>query len=216
MKITYAYYLFILVFFSCNNPLSKSYEPKTFESDLQDIKVNTSTSDEDIRSLTHYILLAQLHGQRLEGKSYEDLLGTVNAAKKTLQDQSNSEKDHQSDLRRRFQSFLRAELLTKTFISIRKRDHLIYTVTFHNLTGNNIRTITGYFSLQDLMGNEIKKLDIVMNEVLPAMSSATKTYDFDYDLSNESDQIMRFKEIINMHVDWNPGKIIFTNGTLLN
>ena len=57
-------FLFIVIIISsCNNPLHRTYNPATYEEDIQAIRKSNKVSDEDLQTLAKYIMLAKLSGQ---------------------------------------------------------------------------------------------------------------------------------------------------------
>ena len=208
--------LFIFSLVSCNDTLNRVYDPGTFESDIQEIRQNGKLSDDDLQLLTKYIIFARLQGTDLEGKSYDEILDKVIVAKKTFINESLTRKDQQLMKRERLKPLLEVELLEKKFVKINNYDRMVYIVSFKNLSSKSIRTIVGDISILDLIGKEIVNVDIMLNEKLRAMTTITKSFNVEYNPVNEKDKSIRSKDLINVQVEWNPGKIIYDDGQLVD
>ena len=70
--------LFAVIFFSCSNPLQKSYNPIFLEEDV--IELKKKISDDELNKLLEYIRLSSYLGVDILGKTYNDLLNEVRAA----------------------------------------------------------------------------------------------------------------------------------------
>lgn len=200
---------------SCNNALNKNYSPINFESDILEIRENQKIPEEDIRLLTDYILVARLGNQDLEGKSYSGILERIKEVRKISKEAFDKHENLQLFKRQLLNPLIKVSLVQKEFIKIKNRDYLVYTVAFRNLTEKKIRTVIGDLSIEDLLEKEIKSIYVLFNEELGAMASTTKTYKMEYEYSNESDQRIRLKNLTDLRIKWNPEKIIYGNGKMV-
>lgn len=206
--------IYILLFVGCNNPLSRTYSKATYDQDVQDIQQSNNTTDEDLLLLAKYIAVLKLSGKRVDGKTYEDMLDNIKKIQKNGNDQAEKEKNDEQVKRERMAPLLNVSLLEKKFSKINDKDCLVYSISFQNTSHENIKTILGNIRLADLLEKEIKKIVILLDEEVKPNSTLNKTYTFQYNHADENDQRIRSKDIVDLRVEWNPGKIIFESGKL--
>lgn len=206
--------VFLMLFFSaCQGPLNKTYNPRTFEEDMQLMR-ESKINEDDIQLLTKFILVSKLAGNDLDGETYSNILEKVKSIQKAGNDVAERERNLVAARSQRLKPFLEVNLLSKNFIRIKDRDYLAYRVTFHNLSHVDIKTVIGCMGVNDLMDKQIKRVNILLDEPLKANTTLEKTYTFEYNHSDEQDKRIRSKDLIDMRVAWNPEKIIFEGGRL--
>lgn len=208
--------LFLLIFsVSCNNPLQKIYRPSTYEKDVQEIRKSNKINDEDLGILVKYIVMARISGNDLSGQTYENILKKIKAFQQDNED-VNEKKDLEREARRnRFSSYLEASLLKKEYSNSDSKEVIIYIVSLKNISSEKMKTITGNFLLNDLLGKPVKQLNIFVDEEINPRQTVTKKYTIPYNNADAADQRVRIKDLIDMRVVWNPEKIILENGNLL-
>lgn len=208
--------LFFLIFSgSCHNPLQKIYRPSTYEKDIQEIRKSDKVNNEDLEVLIKYIVVARVSGNDLSGRTYEDILNRI----KTFQ-QENEKIDVREDMekearRNRLSSHLEASILKKEYSNKEGKEIMIYTITLKNISSQKIKTITGNFLLNDLLGRPVKELNIFFDEEITPGQILTKIVTMPYHDADATDQRVRGKDLIDMRVVWNPEKIILEDGSLL-
>ena len=203
-----------VIFSSCNNPMDKTYSTTTYLQDIAAIRESNKVSYDDIELLTQYIALSKIAGNDLQGKTYDEILEKIKDIRKTNTDKGVHVQMEKEAMRERMSSFLTVSLSQKLFLKVNNKDCFTYIVTFRNATSKNIKLVVGSISLNDLLDREIKNIQIVFDEILRANSSLKKTYTVPYDAANENDKRIRAKELVDLRVLWNPGKIIFEDGTV--
>ena len=72
--------LFSIVFFSCSNPLEKTYDKVELEKDI--IELKAIVSEEKLNELEGYIAISNQLGVNIVGKTYNELLYDIEASKK--------------------------------------------------------------------------------------------------------------------------------------
>lgn len=205
-------YLFILLFFcSCHDPLDRSYNPVSFEKDLQEIRESNTISEQEFQDLAKFIVLARLTGNDMKGESYKTILDRINS----LQQQSGIKEKEMETKRARLSAWLEVALLEKVFIMKKEKPFIIYTVQFKNISSSAIKTIIGHLSINDLLDKPIKQIDILVEEPVKPGLTLVKTYTIPYDHASENDQRVRSKDLVDMRVVWNPDKIIIEDGKIL-
>jgi hypothetical protein len=203
------------IFSSCKNPLHRTYSPETYEDDMQAIRMGNKISDEDLKSLANYIILAKLAGTNLRGKSYEDLLEKIIAFRQNNDTVSGRETMENESKRIRMSPFLKVSLQSKTFSNKNNKEALVFIVIFTNTGNQKIKTITGNLAINDLIEKLIKNLAIFLDEDILPGQTLTKTYTIDYNDADENDRRLRSNDSFNLRIVWNPEKIILENGKLI-
>jgi hypothetical protein len=203
----------MLVFSACRGPLNKTYNPRTFEEDMQSMR-ESKINEDDIQLLAKFILVSKLAGNDLNGETYASILEKVKSIQKAGNDIAERERNVVAGRSQRLKPLLEVNLISKNFIRIKDRDYLSYKVVFHNLSHTDIKTVIGSIGVNDLMDKQIKKVNILLDEQLKANSTFEKTYTFEYNHSDEQDKRIRSKDLIDMRIAWIPEKIIFEDGRL--
>lgn len=72
--------LFSIVFFSCLNPLEKTYDKVGLEKDI--IELKAIVSEDKLKELEGYIVISNQLGVNIVGKTYNELLYDIDASKK--------------------------------------------------------------------------------------------------------------------------------------
>ena len=72
--------LFSIVFFSCSNPLEKTYDKVRLEKDI--IELKAIVSKDKLKELEGYIAISNQLGVNIVGKTYNELLYDIDASKK--------------------------------------------------------------------------------------------------------------------------------------
>tara|TARA_B100000497_G_C7655492_1_gene394534 strand:- start:56 stop:478 length:423 start_codon:yes stop_codon:yes gene_type:complete len=72
--------LFSIVFFSCSNPLEKTYNKVGLEKDI--IELKAIVSEEKLNELEGYIAISTQLGVNIVGKTYNELLYDIETSKK--------------------------------------------------------------------------------------------------------------------------------------
>ncbi len=202
----------IFIFASCKSPINRTYRPQTYEEDMLEIQKSNKISNEDLQLIAKYILLAKLSGNDITGKSYDDILDRIKSFQLKNNEVSNR-KDLENDARRkRLSPFLEVNLESKVFEKVKYKDVMVYTVKLRNISSKKIKTITGNLTINDLLEKPMKKLDIFVDEDILSGQTLTKKYTPVYNNADENDLRMRSKSLLEMHIVWNPEKIIFENG----
>ncbi len=209
-------FLFFLMFlFSCNNPLSKTYSIKTYDEDMQVIRESKKISYEDEELLSKYIVVSQLAGNDLQGKSYEEILDKIKEIRKANSNDSDQKEMEQEAKRERMSGVLAVTLTDKKFFTKNNKDWITYTVTLHNISDQKINIVIGKLSINDLIDRQIKQIEVLLDEELNKNAVAKKIYTIPYNSGDENDKVIRLKEITDLRIKWNPEKIIFTNGQVM-
>ena len=204
----------VIILSSCNNPLHRTYNPATYEEDIQAIRKSNKVSDEDLQTLAKYIMLVKLSGNDVTGKSYDDLIGKIQSLRQNNDELNNRGAMEKEAKRKRLSPFVEVDLQNKTFAKENNKDVLVFTVILKNTGTQKIKTVTGNLTINDLLEKPIKNLNIFLDEDISPGQTFTKTYTVEYNDADENDRRIRSKDLFDVRIVWNPEKIIFENGKL--
>lgn len=181
---------------------------------MRQIRESGKMDEEDILMLTHFIIISKVNGNDPEGKTYDEIFISM----KDLREKTRSSKDQMKNIavikQLHLNPLLKVQLIKKEFSKLKNQEIMIYTISFENLTKNNIRTVIGKFSFQDILEKEREHLDILFNTGLKGGYSITKSFSVKYDPLNDQDTWMRNKPLSDIKVEWIPDKIIYSDGKL--
>ncbi|MEO8764860.1 MAG: hypothetical protein ABI416_11260 [Ginsengibacter sp.] len=205
----------IVIFVSCNNPLQRTYRPSTYEDDIQAIRKTSKVPEEDLQTMAKYIMLARLSGKDITGKSYGEIIDKIKSLQQNNTDRNNRNAMEMETKRKRLSPFLDVILQNKTYVSKNNKNILIFTIAFKNTGIKKIKTVAGNLAIRDLMEKPIRNVAIFLDEDVAPGQTLIKTYSSDYNDADENDRRMRAKDLFDMRTAWNPEKIIFENGKLI-
>lgn len=223
MKITYLFILLAcLTLFSCNSPLDKTYNEDTLETDLKEIVESKKVDTTDLNYIGMYIMRANMLGESLEGKTYNDILKNARELRKKAEADEAEEKAladkaaQEEKLKREvFSKTLTVALYDKGYFEGDYEEYLTYKVAYENKGTKDIRAIKGELLITDLFDTEIKRITMVEDNGLLAGQKMNKTYTTDYNQFMDEDTQLRSKDMEDIKVFWIPEKIIFNDGTTL-
>ena len=66
--------LMALLFIACSSPLDKEYHEDTLEQDAGEIRKSEKVSDSEMQLMAGWLVRAKLQGEKLEGKTYAEIL----------------------------------------------------------------------------------------------------------------------------------------------
>jgi len=205
----------IIALTSCNNPLNKKYSDKTFEQDAKEIGDSKKLSPNEAEMLAGYIMLSKLGGKDLDGKTYGEILQTAKDYKSEQEQLATKAKKEEEDKRARLGAALTVAMYDKGFTKADYQEYLQYAIAFENKTGQDIRAVKGSIKITDLFDTEIKSINIVMDDVIPAHQTFKNVYTTEYNQFMDEDTRLAGKEMKDIKTIWKPEKIIFADGTTL-
>lgn len=208
--------LFIFfIFFSCSSPLNKKYNEETLETDAKEIKESGKLSDEDALIMAGWIMKAKLGGEKLEGKTYSEIIEEAKDYKKEQELLAEKAKLEEEEKRRRLSTALTVAMYNKGFEKYDYEEYLTYSLAFNNKSDKDIRAFKGSLSIQDLFDTEIKSINLTIDDPIKAGETFKGTYTTDYNQFKDEDSRLKNKDMENLKIVWTPEKIIFTDGSTL-
>ena len=218
---------FVFAMISCNNPLNKKYNEDNLEKDAKEIVESKKVDSTDMQYMAMYIVRAKMLGEKLEGKTYNDILKNAKELRKQDEKEDAEAKalaaktaKAEAEKRQTFAKVLTAALYDKGFYKgdFEKGefdDYLTYKVVYKNKSDKDIRAVKGSLLITDLFDTEIKTINLVEDKGIPAGETVTKVYTTDYNQFSDSDTKLRSKRMEDIKVVWTPEKIIFADGSTL-
>lgn len=215
--------VFLMIIASCSNPLDKKYNESTLQTDFKEIVESKKADTTDMKYIAIYMVRAKILGEKLEGKTYKDILSSAKQIREDEEKQQAEEKalaakvsKEEKEKREMFGKILTVALYDKGYEKADYEDYLTYGIAFKNKGLKDIRAIKGTLVITDLFDSEIKSLSIVMDDGIKANATFKNTYTTDYNQFTDEDTRLRSKNLKDIKVVWNPEKIIFSDGTTLD
>lgn len=207
---------------SCNNPLNKKYSEQNLDKDLKEIMESKKADTTDMTYIAMYIMRAKMLGEKLDGKTYNDLLDNAKELRKKAEKEEADAKaladkaaNEEREKRALFANILTVALYDKGYYKADYEDYLSYEVAYENKGDKDIRAVKGSLLITDLFDTKIKQINLVEDEGIPAGKTVKKSYTTDYNQFMDDDTRLRSKSIKDIKVVWTPEKIIFADGTTL-
>jgi hypothetical protein len=215
MKKTILLLCHIGILISCSGPLDKKYNEETFLDDAKEIKEDGDLSDEDAQIMAGWIVRIKMTNEKLEGKSYREILNEAKNYRKEQEKLAEKAKKEQEEKRQRLGSALTVALYDKGYQKYDYEDYLTYSIAFENKTDKTIRAFKGSITINDLFDTEIKTINLTIDDPIEAYQTFKSTYTTDYNQFKDEDKRLKGKNMADLKVVWTPEKIIFGDGTTL-
>lgn len=215
MKKALLFFAIVGMLISCSGPLDKKYNEDTLAEDAKEIKKNGNLSDEDAQIMAGWIVRAKLTDEKLEGKSYGEILEEAKDYKKEQEKLVEKAKREEEEKRQKLGSALTVALYDKGYEKYDYEDYLTYSLAFENKTDKDIRAFKGSISINDLFDTEIKTINLTIDNPIEAGQTFKGTYTTDYNQFMDEDKRLKNKNMADLKVVWTPEKIIFGDGTTL-
>ena len=90
---------------------------------------------------------------------------------------------------------------------------MLFSVSFKNLTGRDIRAFDGILEFTDLLDNRIIAANVAINDAVPSGERLTWDGELDYNQFLNSHQSLRVADTEDVKVNIEARKILFSNGT---
>jgi hypothetical protein len=204
-----------MILTSCNNPLNKKYSETTLEQDVKAIGESKKLNNDESNMLAGYILLSKFGGKSLEGKTYAEILQSAKDYKSEQEQLAAKAKKEEDEKRAKLGAVLTVAMYNKGFSKSDYQDYIEYDMAFENKTNKDIRAVKGHLKITDLFDTEIKVINIVEDNAIPAHQTFKNKYTTEYNEFMDEDTRLKSKEMKDIKAIWTTEKIIFTDGTTL-
>lgn len=215
MKKALLFLTLIGIFTSCSGPLDKKYNEDTLAEDVKAIKKTGDLSEKETQIMAGWIFRAKMKNEKLEGKTYDEILKEAKDYKKEQKELAEKAKKEEKEKRERLGSALTVAMYDKGYEKYDYQKYLTYSFAFENKTDKNIRAFKGTVSIQDLFDKEIKSINLTIDDPITAGETFKGTYTTKYNQFRDEDTRLKRKNIDDLKVVWSPEKIIFTDGSTL-
>ena len=218
---------FVLALTSCNNPLNKKYNEDNLEKDAREIFESKKVDSTDMEYMGMYIVRAKMSGEKLDGKTYNDILKNAKELRKKTEKEDAEAKalaektaKAEEEKRQTFAKILTVALYDKGFNKSdfdkgEFEDYLTYKIAYENKSDKDIRAVKGSLLITDLFDTEIETINIVEDEGIPAGKTVMKVYTTKYNQFEDEDTRLKSKRMEDIKTVWTPEKIIFSDGSTL-
>ncbi len=207
-------FLFIL-FTSCNNPMERVFIEKTFQNDIVIINKSNQITEDEKKILIGYIILTNIGGVNLEGKTYNEILKLAKSHKEKIEKEEKDNIRKEEDRIRRFSMVLMVNMYDKGFVKHDFQDYITCSIMFENMSEKNIRAIKGCLVVSDLFDTEIARINLVVDDNIDSHKIFKNTYVYDYNQFMSDDVRFKNKDLKDLKTIWISEKIIFMDGTVL-
>ena len=200
---------------SCSGPLDIKYNEDTLADDVKEIKEAGNLSEEEAEMMAGWIVRAKIKDEKLEGKTYGEILEEAKDYKKEQEELAEKAKKEEEEKRQRLGSALTVAMYDKGYEEYDYQEYLTYSLAFENKTDKDIRAFKGSISIQDLFETEIKSINLTIDDPIVAGETFKGTYTTEYNQFRDEDIRLKGKDMDDLKVVWTPEKIIFTDGSTL-
>lgn len=211
----------ILIFLqACNSPLDKKFNEDTAKEDLKAIEKELDSTELEI--LAGSLLMLKLQDKKLEEYTYSEILNEGKAwkeeqAKKEAEQKALAAKAAQEE-QQRIKRLTEAVIVTcfdKGYTEVDYEDYITYKFAIQNKSDKSIRALKGSITFTNLFDEEIKSLNFVYDQPISAGQKITWNATTDYNQFMNEDQTLKNKQLKDLKVIWEPVKIIFEDGSIL-
>ncbi|WP_298501807.1 hypothetical protein [uncultured Maribacter sp.] len=215
MKKTLLRLTLIGILTSCSGPLDKKYNEDTLSQDAKEIKKDGDLTEKEVQVMAGWIVRAKMKDEKLEGKTYREILEEAKDYKKEQEELTEKTKRQEEEKRQRLGSALTVAMYDKGYQKYDYEDYLTYSLAFENKTDKDIRAFKGSISINDLFDTKITSVSLTIDDPIEAGTIFKGTYTTDYNQFSDEDKRIRNKELADLKVVWTPDKIIFADGSTL-
>jgi len=213
-KITLISVVYLLLL-SCSSPLNKKYNEETLSEDAKEIKEKGKLSEEDAQIMAGWIVRAKLSGDKLENKTYGEILTEAKDYNKEQELLAEKVRIEEEEKKNRLGTALTVAMYDKGYTKYDYQDYLTYSLAFENKSQKNIRAFKGSLIINDLFDSEIKSINLTIDDPIASGETFKGTYTSDYNQFKDEDSRLKNKNIGDLKIVWIPEKIIFEDGTIL-
>ena len=203
--------------FSCSSPLDKKFNEDTAEEDIKAIKSEIDSTE--LKLLAGSMFRLKLQDKKLEDMTYAEILEDgkkwkAEQEKIEAEQKAQAAKEEAERIKRLNQAVM-VSCFEKGYTEVDYQDYITYKFVIQNKSEKNIRAIKGGITFTNLFDEEIKSLNFVYDQPIPAGQEVNWNATTDYNQFMDEDQALKNKDLKDLKVVWKPEKIIFEDGTTL-
>lgn len=209
--------LILFLLLACTSPIEKLYNENSLKTDLHEI-IETNTLDTS--ETTQLSLYLSIHDTKhlFEGKTYAELWEETKRfqiERERQQHDKNLIQIAQAEKETKLQESITLSLQSKVTQKMDNQELLIYSFYAANKTSKDIRAFKGTVIFKDLFDDEISTITLSNKETIKAGDSAVCMFQSPYNSFMQSDKKLKEIDLDNLHIEWSPLKIIFTDNSTL-
>jgi hypothetical protein len=209
-----------VLLFSCSSPLDKKFNEETAQEDIKAIKSEIGSTE--LNLLAGSMIRLEFQGRNLEEMTYAEILEDgkkwkaeqekIEAEQKAL-----AEKGAKKEAERikKLRKAVIVSCVEKDYTEVDYQDYIIYKFVIQNKSDKAIRAVKGRITFTNLFDDEIKSLNFVYDQPIPAGKEVNWNATSDYNQFMGEDKALKNKDLKDLKVIWKPEKIIFKDGTTL-
>lgn len=206
--------------FSCTSPMNKKYNEETAAEDIKTIQSELDSSE--VKLILGSMFRLKLQDKKLQEMTYAEILDDgkkwkAEKEKKEAEQKALAEKAAKEEAER-IQKLTEAVIVScfeKGFTKIDYQDYITYKFVIQNKSDKAIRAVKGEITFTNLFDEEIKSLNFVYDQPIPAGQEVNWNASTDYNQFMDDDKTLKNKDLEDLKVVWSPEKIIFEDGTTL-
>lgn len=206
--------------YSCSSPMDKKFNEKTAEEDIKAVVSEIDSSE--MRLLVGSMMRLKLQDENIEEMTYDDILKKgkewkaqqekIEAEQKALAEKAAKK---EAERIKKLREAVIVSCFEKGFSERDFQDYITYKFVIQNKSNKSIRAVKGALTFNNLFDDEIKSINFVYDQPIPAGKEVTWNATTDYNQFLDDDQTLKNKDLKDLKVVWEPEKVIFENGETL-
>ncbi|MBU3028490.1 hypothetical protein [Zobellia galactanivorans] len=210
----------VALMFSCSSPLDKKFNEETAKEDIQAIKDKIDSTE--LQLLAGSMIRLKFQDKKLEDMTYAEILEDgkkwkaeqekIEAEQKALAEKAAREEA------KRIKKLTEAVIVScfeKGYTEVDYQDYITYKFVIQNKSDKAIRAVKGGITFTNLFDEEIKSLNFVYDQPIPAGQEVNWNATTDYNQFMDDDKTLKNKDLKDLKIVWKPEKVIFEDGTTL-
>ncbi|CAZ94354.1 hypothetical protein [Zobellia galactanivorans] len=210
----------VALMFSCSSPLDKKFNEETAKEDIQTIKDKIDSTE--LQLLAGSMIRLKFQDKKLEDMTYAEILEDgkkwkaeqekIEAEQKALAEKAAREEA------KRIKKLTEAVIVScfeKGYTEVDYQDYITYKFVIQNKSDKAIRAVKGGITFTNLFDEEIKSLNFVYDQPIPAGQEVNWNATTDYNQFMDDDKTLKNKDLKDLKIVWKPEKVIFEDGTTL-
>lgn len=220
MKRVLVMFITVAMLLACSSPLDKVYTDGSIETDGKELE--TVLDSTELMLLAGSIMAAQFTGDSLEGMTYREILEKAKEEKAQMdkeraEEEALAEKERlaEAERMRKLKENVRVTVVSKGFHEGDFEDQITMKFSIQNRSDKEIRAVKGTMKFTDLFDDEIKSVNFVYDDPIPANGKATWNGGLSYNPYMGDEVQLKEKDLEDLKVIWEPESIIFADGSKL-
>jgi len=219
--------ILLMLIYSCSNPLDNKYSEETLEQDAEKIKESGELNSTELSLLGEYIAWNKMTGKKIEGRTYAEMLEEAKEIRKKQEEEKREQKELAEKARKEEEKRIAKlnQVLTvsifdigavkKGYVGEEWIDEIIYHFVYENKSDKEIRAIKRTIIINDVFGDEIKKLGVKCDKNIQAGKIIKEKRYYNYNDYKKSDKKIVNSKMKDLKFIWKPEIIMYTDGSSL-